>query len=225
MLFPYTQIPTTTFGLKFRPTINPEADAADWIEHGMIDGQLKSMNYKHQLINPEFSDRNKSLVLGSMKTLSEQGKLNAIFEIGVNRSGEQSSTRVMLDNKPLTTKYFGVDLNPGCLDPIRDESKNVFCLCQNSSNIENIMNWCKSKGVDTFDLVHIDGWHSINQVMDDVRFLQHLRVGGIALFHDVGAHPGPHCVYDALDEEFFDKKKWFCEFSEDWGMAIAVRLK
>ncbi len=222
-MFDYVELPTDMFGLKFRPTLGSDRDNLDWIpvnRHGV------DMSYKHQLINPEFSDRNKNLVLNTMKDLESQGKLKVIFEIGVNRSRENSSTRVILDNKTQETIYIGIDLNPDNLDPIRNHSKNVYCLATNSSNYEEIMQYCASIGVTSFSMAHIDGLHSVGQLIDnDWKFAKNIEVGGVILGHDFAAHPGPNCLYWAIDEEVFEKKKHFSDFEDDWGMLSAKRLK
>lgn len=224
-VFDYVQLETDIFGLKFKPSI-PSMNDLDWIDWIRSDTGMKSIQYRHQLINPEFSSRNKKLLFDVMKELEADGKLHSILEIGVNRSREESSTRVILDNKPDNVKYFGIDLAEHNLSMLRDESKNVFCLATNSSNYEEIMNFCKSKGTDSFSLVFIDGWHSVNQCCDDWRFVKNLEVGGYALGHDTNSHPGPSCLYEAIDEEVFQKKKHFTEFEdEDWGMFTAKRLE
>jgi hypothetical protein len=226
MIFNYSKLPTNTFGLKFQPSISSELDNADWIEHGLVDGNLVSMGWKHSAIEVEFSEDNKAVLLHAIDELKKENKFNSIFEIGVNRSGDVSSTRTIIDNMTQNTKYFGVDLNEGCLQPVRNDASGIHCLCANSSDFEQIMNWVREKGTQTFDLIHIDGWHSINQVMKDFDFVQFLNVGGYLLMHDVANHPGPHCVFDAIDEDMFEKTKLFDEPTEpDWGIAICKRIK
>ncbi len=214
-------MPTDIFGLKFRPSVGDSFDALDWSNLGNVNGQVVDMNYKHEQIKVEFSDNNKKALLEVMSKLQTESKLNSIIEIGVNRSGEVSSTVCMLGNKPKETKYFGIDLMEHNLSNVRNHEQNVFCLATNSSNFNEIMNFCRGHGVDKFDLVLIDGYHSINQVMDDWRLVQHLNVGGYVVMHDTNYHPGPFCVYEAIDEEYFEKVKHFTDLDLDWGIAVA----
>ena len=222
--FRATQEPTDVFGLKFRPTINPASDAQDWLEYGWFDGKPVSMNHKHQRIVHEFSDNDKSVLSGVINELKSNNSFNAVLEIGVFRSGEWSSTKVILENKPLLAKYIGVDLNEGCLSPVRDSGRNIFCLCQNSSSIDEIMWFANNVGISGFDLVLIDGNHSINQVMDDWRFAKHLNKGGYVVFHDLNFHAGPRCVFEAIDETLFEKKDWLPDEEFDWGIGTAKKL-
>lgn len=225
-LFDYKELSTEQFGLKFRPTISPEIDDMDWYPYGNIDGQLVDMNHKHQQITIEFSDNDKSALLKIMNELKAKNSLNSILEIGVARSGGHSSSVFMVNNKNKDTKYFGVDLNPGVFAGFENPQNNVHCLCTNSSNTQQIMDWMKSHGADKIDLLHIDGLHSINQVMRDFLFAQFVNVGGYVCGHDVAVHPGPHCVYDAISEEYFEKNKYFFDpLENDWGFFVAKRLK
>jgi hypothetical protein len=181
------------------------------------------MQHKHDRITVEFSSENKRVLADVLDELKAKNKLNSVLEIGVFRSKAESSTKVILDNKLDTTKYFGIDLLEQNLVPIRDDSKNVFALCTNSSNLDEIMNFCKSHSVEKFDLILIDGWHSINQVVLDWRFVEHLNDGGFVVMHDTNYHPGPHCVFDAIDETKFEKaRRAIAEF--DWGIATARKL-
>lgn len=224
MRFKYTEFPTDVYGLKFKPSIDSHMDTQDWISHGWFGDQLVDMTSKHSEIKVEFSDRNKSVLVRCLDELLAQDKLHSILEIGVFRSGNVSSTKVILDKKPLHTKYFGIDLNEGNLSPIRNPEANVFCFCTNSSNIEYILHECKTRDTKTFDFILIDGNHSINQVMDDWRFTEFLNPGGICLFHDTSYHPGPSCVYEAVDEKLFEKTKYFQDVSDDWGVATFKKL-
>lgn len=216
----YTQMPTTEVGLEFRPTLGTvELDSQDWIEYEPGLSEL------HKEITVEFSDSNKAELVAAMTELKHDDlRLNAILEIGVFRSGEVSSTRVILNTKHLTTKYVGVDLNEWCLSPIRDAGNNVFCLAENSSNIDRIMAFAKQNGVGLFDLILIDGYHSVSQVLDDWRFVRYLRQGGYVLMHDTNYHPGPKAVFDAIDESMFQKRLSSSDTRRDWGLGIAKKL-
>ena len=66
-------------------------------------------------------------------------------------------------------------------------------------------------GEDSFDFIFIDGWHSINQVLDDWKFTEFLAEGGIVGFHDTNTHPGPMLFVDNLnpDKYIVERKKTF----------------
>lgn len=219
--FDYKETPTEAYGLKFRPTVSERFDNMDFSQTGIIDGQEVDLSEKHNLIKVEFSDLNKSVLVDVMNDLNSKGTLNSILEIGVYRSHGASSTSVILSEKPWETKYFGIDLLERHLAPIRNHGLNVFCFHENSSNAVSIMEKCKERGVEKFDLVLIDGNHSINQVMDDWRFAEYVNPGGCVLMHDTNYHPGPYCVYEAIDEKLFDKKKFAEEEALDWGISLA----
>lgn len=224
-IFTTTNFPTEVFGLTHRPSINMMEDNKDWISMGVINETLTNMDSKHSEIKVEFSDKNKEVLLSTINELKSRNAFNSVLEIGVYRSREKSSTRVILDNKPLTTKYFGIDLAENQLAEVRNNQNNVFCLCENSSNTKSIMNFCKLHGVKNLDLILIDGFHSVNQVMDDWKLVEFLNVGGYVLMHDTNYHPGPYCVYEAINGEMFEKKKFQTEESDDWGISSAKRVK
>jgi len=221
-LFPFTETPTNVWGLKFKPSINSGFDALDWSDKGIVKGVSVALGEKFGQITIEFSAKNKKALLDVLTDLKMQGRLNSILEIGVFRSLEESSTRVILNNKLPETKYLGIDLVENNLSNIRDHSKNTFGLCCDSSNYDIILGYAKTTcGIEQFDLVLIDGYHSINQVMDDWRFAKNLAPKGVVLMHDSNFHPGPYCIYEAIDETLFDKEKT-CVDPIDWGLAKAV---
>lgn len=76
--------------------------------------------------------------------------------------------------------------------------------------------------VQNIDFLFIDGLHSINQVVSDWKYTEKLSDIGIVGMHDTNAHPGPYCVYDAIDETIFRKKK-YCP-NNDWGIAFAEKI-
>lgn len=221
-LFPFEEKSTDIYGLKFRPSINKGFDALDWSDKGMVNGSPVFLGPKFGQITIEFSAKNKKALLEVLANLKEQGRLNSILEIGVFRSREESSTRVILNNKLPETKYLGIDLVENNLSTVRNHENNVFGLACNSSNYDIILKYAKDVcGVEQFDLVLIDGYHSIDQVMDDWRFVKNLAPKGVVLMHDSNYHPGPYCVFEAIDEKLFDKEK-LCVDPIDWGLAKAT---
>ena len=154
--------------------------------------------------------------------LSIVNNCKAILEIGVLRDDVNlSSTDVFLKNKNKETFYFGVDMDDRSY--LDDEEKNVFTIKNNSSNIDEIMDFVKSKGVNEFGFIFIDGWHSINQVLDDWRFTEYLSKDGIVGFHDTNVHPGPKEFINALDTEKYYVDKKCTTLMMDWGISFVKR--
>lgn len=167
-------------------------------------------------IEKEFSSLNKISLTENF--LSIKDKCKAILEIGVHRNGTDSSTNVFLDNKNDDTFYFGVDLEDKSY--LANEVKNVFTIMNDSSNLEEIMDFVRSKNVDSFDFIFIDGLHSINQVLKDWRFTDFLSSHGIVGLHDTNSHPGPFLFAKNVNLE-----KWFIDkrctnITTDWGISF-----
>lgn len=190
------------------------------VDNHDFDADFIDDKYKNHLSVPkEFSDCNKLFLSSAFKSISENCK--AILEIGICRNQDESSTYCFLNNKNSDTFYFGVDLEDKSF--LDNESENIFTLKENSSNIDKIMEFVNSKGIEKFDFIFIDGWHSINQVLDDWRFTEFLADGGIVGFHDTNHHPGPKTFVNALDPNKFIIKK-HCSFPLiDWGIAFVKR--
>lgn len=50
------------------------------------------------------------------------------------------------------------------------------------------------------DILHIDGFHSVEAVQEDFdTWSPFLREGGVVLLHDTGAHEGPRVLYEGSD--------------------------
>lgn len=184
-------------------------------------------NQKHPGVNPwpmgnrkiEFSEWNHLKLNQHFKKVS--GHAKAIIEIGVCRNGEKSSTYTFLRNKMKETFYFGIDLvDKSFLD---NAEENIFTLQTNSSNTEQIMEFVNSKGVDKFDFIFIDGWHSVNQVLDDWKFTEFLADGGVVGFHDTNVHPGPMLFIDHLNTEKYNVEKCCTTWLTDYGISFVTR--
>lgn len=166
----------------------------------------------------EFSDWNRSQLKFNFDKVVSDAK--AILEIGVCRNDGKSSTWVFLNSKNKDTFYFGVDIEDKSF--LDNESENVFTLKTSSSNTEEIMSFVKSKGIDKFDFIFIDGWHSINQVLDDWKFVEFLAPNGIIGFHDTNIHPGPLLFVDNLDPEKFNVEKKCTTYLVDFGISFVT---
>lgn len=170
----------------------------------------------------DFSPLDRDLLVKEFNKVKNDVKV--ILEIGVARFNNGAnmstvSTGVFLENKNDDTIYLGVDL----ADRSYVKGKNVHTLRTNSSNLEEIMNKIEELyGEKRIDFLFIDGWHSVNQVLDEWRFVEYLSKDGVIAFHDTNHHPGPREVLKAIDENDFEVKKYF-EGKHDWGMAIVRR--
>lgn len=238
-VFNIEELETTIEGLKFIPSIdkthpfkgiiNGIGNNADWIEYGYINEELTSMQFLHEAVNKrngiEFTDDNKAVlgqILDSLKLKKE--KIN-ILEIGVGRSKENSSTHFIINNKRQEDKYIGIDLACEQLKPYEKPYLNQYTLCCNSADIDSIMSFSKKNNINNFDLIFIDGWHSITQVLAEWKLVEYLNVNGYVGFHDTNYHPGPYCVFEAIDEKKFKKTKYLTDVKEDPGIAFALKLK
>jgi hypothetical protein len=157
--------------------------------------------------------------------LKIKDKCKCIVEIGVDCNGtstERTSTRIFLDNKLDDTIYFGVDIEDKSY--LNDESKNIFTLKVDSSDIQSVIDFINSKGVSEIDFLFIDGWHSINQVMREWEYTKYLSDFGIVGFHDTSIHPGPHAFLKALDRKKWNVVENPCSDNlNDWGVGFVWR--
>ena len=179
------------------------------------------MRFYPQLTVPtEFSDCNKSQLIKHFKKVAPHAK--AILEIGVHRNGGDSSTWCFLNYKNKETFYFGIDIVDKSF--LNDEENNIYTLQENSSNTEKIMNFVKSTGVEKFDFIFIDGYHSINQVLDDWKFTEYLAEGGIVGFHDTNMHTGSMLFVDHLNPAKYNIEKCCKTWMLDWGISFVSRI-
>lgn len=235
-VFSYEEIATSEWGLKFRPSINhshpgigTNGDDLDWIEYGFIDGVLSSMQFLHTAVDQrggiEFTQNNKNILSQIMDSLFQEKEEINILEIGVGRSGINSSTEFIVNKKRINDKYIGIDIANHQLQHYNDSTKKQFVLCTDSSNTESILSFSQSKEISNFDIIMIDGWHSINQVLKEWKLVEYLNIGGYVIMHDSNYHPGPYCVYEAIDKMYFDKSKYLTDVKDDPGICSAKRIK
>jgi hypothetical protein len=187
-------------------------DHRDNADHGrsFIVRETKS-KYPHD----EFTECNRNAL--TEKFLKVRDNCKAILEIGVARNKEKSSAYVFLNNKLESTKYVGIDIEDKSF--LNDASKNIYTIKNSSSNIDENMVKIRELGVEQFDFILIDGWHSVNQVLLDWEYTSWLSPNGIVAFHDTSEHPGPFLFVRNLNTD-----KWNVEINvcpEDWGIGFA----
>lgn len=165
----------------------------------------------------EFTECNKVSLLNEISKIKSKWK--SILEIGVYRNGENSSTHCFLKEKGDDVFYFGVDIEDKSF--LDNKSRNIFTVKENSSNFGTVVNFIKSKGVEKLDFIFIDGWHSINQVLDDWEYTRLLSNFGVVGFHDITSHPGPQKFVNNLrpDLWIFSGNKCI----RDYGIGFVER--
>lgn len=210
----------SVYGLKVIPTLGTvDLDNADLIPELF---QLK-VNHVNSAGN-EFSSCNR-------KVLKEHitGNEKLIIEIGVARSNwNDCSTKLILDNKADDCIYIGLDIEDRTFVETYGKP-NTYILKVDSRKV--LDNWEAIQEIlDVYefdepliDLLLIDGDHSINMVTNDWKYTEFVKSDGLVFMHDTNSHPGPYAVFECIDENMFDKKK-YCEKFDDWGIAV-VRKK
>ncbi len=206
---------TKVFGLKHELRYNSELDDLDWIscEHDCM----------HTSIPIEFSKQNGDVLVNWIIKLKEKGIFKTIMEIGVQRSGELSSTSRMMTEKPQETIYVGIDIKEKSISTVNKPYTNSYGLVSDSSNYDYVCYFLDKLNVKNIDLLIIDGFHSINQLYKDFKYAERLSVGGIVFLHDTNYHPGPKTLLNCIDERIFSQKRYF-EEDNDWGCAVLERV-
>jgi len=199
-------LPTSIFGLKYFPSIEPYDNDRDECLFGWP--------YPESEVR-EISDMNYSTAVDAVKDLGDRCRM--IVEIGVNRNDKKSITQALIHNKPEFCTYLGIDLDEK--DYLNSHSNRVYTLKENSHNQHRIRNTLRSFEKFNIDLLMIDGWHSVNTCVNDWSYTDLLTDHGIVLMHDTNYHPGPIALYNAIDETLFNKSR-VCLETNDMGMAI-----
>lgn len=171
--------------------------------------------YGNVIYPEEVTDCNRYSLLQQFMRVRDNAK--AILEIGIGRNEEKSFAYVFFNTKKKDTYYIGLDIDDRTF--LDDSEKNIYTIRNDSSNYENNVNKFKQIGVEKFDFIFIDGWHSINQVLRDWEYTNLLADGGIVGFHDTSCHPGPNSFINSLDPEKWVVQKNMCP--NDWGIGFA----
>ena len=129
-------------------------------------------------IPEEFSQKNRDV----LKFLIDWFKPKTFVEIGVSRNKDKSSTKVILDNLK-DGIYLGIDIE----DKSHLNSDRIHTIKCNSLNHKLVYDKMDEVGISSIDLLLIDGWHSINQVLSDWEYSSRLSKSGVVCFHDTTA--------------------------------------
>ncbi len=181
----------------------------------------------------EFTTDNQRSLLNEI--LKVKSKTNTIVEIGVARlvnkqhdplyggviseseiPFDMSSTSIFLRSKNDSTKYLGIDIEDKTY--LESFKPNIYTLQAKSEDFEVVSNKLKEVGIEQIDFLFIDGWHSINQVLDELWYLQFMKPGGVIGFHDINYHPGPKEIFGALNPDIFEIINYN---TPDWGIGFA----
>lgn len=153
------------------------------------------------------------------KFLEVKDNCKAILEIGIGRNEERSFAHIFSKNKNPDTIYIGIDIEDRNF--LNDPENKVYTFKTDSSQYEYNLQLFKTLGVDKFDFIFIDGYHSINQVLRDWEYSKLLTPNGTVGFHDTSCHFGPHNFVKALDKNKWDVLENACP--EDWGIGFVKR--
>jgi hypothetical protein len=200
------------YGLKYLPDIGEDKNDLDYMpEYGYASPEI------------EFSLMNVDILKNAILELGEN--CQSILEIGCKWYIENNSTNTIEKYKPQTAKHFCVDQNPQNIENLNGE--NVHALCTFSSNYDGIVSFINEHGKNNIDLLFIDGWHSVNQVLDDFKYIDLLSPNGVVVLHDVAVHPGPVELLKALDENVWEISKHTDKdifgMPNDFGIAVLKR--
>jgi len=166
------------------------------------------------------AEQDEALLLSEFLKIRDNCRV--IVEIGVlNRTWEYSSTKIFISNKKDETVYLGIDTKDR--SRINNIQNNIHVLSMDSKNRERAMATLNELGQEEIDFLFIDGHHSVNQVVEDWQYTQYVSKHGVIAMHDTSVHPGPHVVFDAIDETLFDKQRYFEEDTDCFGIAIVRR--
>ena len=170
----------------------------------------------------EFSIGNQRSLFNEFNKVKD--KVNTIVEIGVSRiegagrhDYKDSSTSIFLNNKKKETKYLGIDIKDKTY--LESYTDNVFTLKSPSENYKVILEKLQEIDIKKIDFLFVDGWHSINQVIDELWFIEFMESGGIIGYHDTNFHPGPSRIINKFKPELFDYKR-YCIDEMDWGIGF-----
>jgi len=168
----------------------------------------------------EFTECNHDSLSKAMYSCGNQ--LKYAMEIGVCRNSEKSSTHTILNNLARTKDsiYLGVDLEDKSF--LDNPDRGVYTIKESSSNFDTISKRMKELNIKELDFIHIDGWHSINQVLMDWEYTKYLRKGGVVAFHDVTAHPGPFFFIRNTNSEKWEVHQNLCPMDHGFGYAIKL---
>lgn len=196
------EVPTHVPGLLFAPQMENYSNDDDWCD----------FTKGHPT---ETTPKSLEMVRHVLKYLPRN-----ILEIGVCNNGAESFTHVLLERKSPTGKYLGVDLKDKSF--LNDPKKGIFTIQANSHDQVAVRSYMKEIGMDELDVLFIDGWHSVNTIINDWSYTDLLTEVGVVFIHDTNSHPGPSVLLHSIDPAQYVVQKYF-EDDDDFGLTCIYR--
>lgn len=170
----------------------------------------------------DFSKANGLALTAHLAAMSREPM--SILEIGVHRNqiGDESSTSIFFKNKSDDCLYLGVDMDNR--KSLNNPEKNIHTVQCRSEDYDTVRSKMAEIGMETIDVLFIDGWHSVNQLLYDWEYSDILSEDGMVVFHDTRLHPGPNLFVNALDTNIWRVVPDACaDQPSDWGLGFAWR--
>lgn len=199
------------YGLKYKPDLGSK-----------FLNDLSFYPGEERVVHDQFSERNHMILSKYFEPMMDSAR--AILEIGVCDSGDYASMQTLIAMKHPDCVFLGIDVKDKTV--IADPVKNIYTMKINSSETEKVMKrlealtWHRK-----IDFLHIDGWHSVNQILRDWKYAEFLSPDGVIAVHDTNCHPGPVELFKALDPDIFEGKTFFHEHDNDWGIGIIKKVR
>ncbi len=195
----------TVYGLTYIPTIEPE----------LSDSDSDIRNSNNWRVG---TDDNSPEVLDYIKQYSSGN----IMEIGVSLyEPHKSFTHIILNNKKDEDIYFGIDIADRNF--INGLKPNSYFKQINSLHFDKVSSEIEKLKI-KFDVLIIDGHHSVKNCINDIQYSKFVKVGGYVILHDTNAFPGPICLIEAMDREIFEINEPLLN-KKDFGIAICKKIK
>lgn len=169
------------------------------------------------LPNFEYSNCNRSWFGFNFE---EYNTCNSVLEFGAWKDGYRSATRIILEQKSTSTKYFGVsEVDVSHLNNDND----VNTIQRTESNYIDILDVASAKGVTSFNVIIFDVEASVNQMLEFWTVTSLLAPGGMIVLHDVHYHPGPKTLLENLDPDKFEIVTRCTDKIMDYGISFIKR--
>ena len=201
----YVKNPSNINGLSYLPSFKNESD-------NDIDWPWFVVSNK---ISTEISDANKE----ALDDIIRKVNVKNVIEIGIARNNARSFTTQLLYAKKGI--YCGIDIEDKTF--LNDSLNRVYTIRANSHDQSTIRSYLNTIGLEKCSVLFIDGWHSVNTVINDWKYTDLLDDNGVVIFHDSNYHPGPHLIIEAIDRSMYRVVK-YCDGGFEWGISAAYKL-
>jgi len=193
-------------GLSHLPSFKNESDNdIDWSPWFDVGNKIST----------EISDANKE----ALDDILRKVNVKNVIEIGVARNNARSFTTQLLYAKKGI--YCGIDIEDKTF--LNDSLNRVYTIRANSHDQSTIRSYLNTIGLKKCSVLFIDGWHSVNTVINDWKYTDLLDDNGVVIFHDTNYHPGPHLIIEAIDRSMYRVVK-YSDGGFDWGISAAYKL-